>query len=236
MEMQLDILSVIPIPSAGGPVVPQVWVLIGGFLLLAIPVIVLRVRPFAIAMERRKLGHFGPYIYLALLVVCGGLSGVLFSYELVRSYAFSRLWYCALPAGSAASVYFQYAGCRCPGMIRALSDNDWMVRSAAAEALGSLGDKRAVDPLIKALTDDNWMVRRNAAWALGRLGDARAVDPLIAALADDYWRVRENAAGALGQLDDQRAVDPLITASADTRHYEVRDAADEALKKLGYKK
>ena len=233
MEMQLDLLSLVPVLSAIEPGLRQVLVFGGGLLLLAIPVVVLRVRPFAIAVAEYRWGAF---IGLALLVICGGLSGTLFSWELVRSYAFSRLWYCALPAGSAASVYFQYAGCRCPGMIRALSDNDWMVRSAAAEALGSLGDKRAVDPLIKALTDDNWMVRRNAAWALGRLGDARAVDPLIAALADDYWRVRENAAGALGQLDDQRAVDPLITASADTRHYEVRDAADEALKKLGYKK
>ena len=53
-------------------------------------------------------------------------------------------------------------------------------RRAAAEALGQLGDKRAVEPLIAALQDDVENVRQAAAEALGQLGDERAVEPLIA--------------------------------------------------------
>ena len=70
----------------------------------------------------------------------------------------------------------------------------------AAEALGQLGDKRAVDPLIKALSDDHYWVRLSAAMALGQLGDKRAVDPLIMVLSDDYSGVRKAAKAALKKL------------------------------------
>ena len=264
MEMQLDILSFVPILSAAEPALRQVLVFGGGLLLLGIPVIVLRLRPFAIAATWSALGAIGPFI--ALLVICGGLSGSLFSYELVRSYGFSPLWRYALPAVSAASVYFQYTSCKYPLMIEALSNDNSSIRRSAAAELGRLGDKRAVDPLSEALADDNSHVRRSAARALGRLGDMRAVDPLggilsdhnwsvgevaaealvrlgdkravnplIKVLSNKYWEVRRAAAKALGQLGDQRAVDPLVEALADDKS-KVRDAARTALKKLGYKK
>src|SRR5262249_47979509 len=63
-------------------------------------------------------------------------------------------------------------------------------RSAAAWALGQLGDTRAVDPLISALggrLKDKSDVQREIVGALGVLGDVRAVEPLLAALNDtDY--------------------------------------------------
>ena len=40
------------------------------------------------------------------------------------------------------------------GLIRALKDEDIYVRRSAAEALGKIGDKRAVGPLIEALKDE----------------------------------------------------------------------------------
>ena len=64
----------------------------------------------------------------------------------------------------------------------------WSVRLHAAEALGKIGDERAVEPLIEALNDEDrllcyrqpWItsasVRRGAAVALGRLGYERAVE------------------------------------------------------------
>lgn len=48
----------------------------------------------------------------------------------------------------------------------------------AAEELGRLGDRRAVEPLIDALGDDDELVRVRAAKALGILGDPRALPPL----------------------------------------------------------
>ena len=232
MEMQLDILSFVWILSAIDPEIPQVLVFGGGLLLLAIPVIVLRVRPFAISVWS-AIGAIGPFI--SLLVICGGLSGSLFSYELVRSYGFSPLWRYALPAVSAASVYFQYTSCKYPLIIQALSNDNSSTRRSAAAALGRLGDNRAVDPLIEALSDDDSDVRDAAVKALGRLGDKRAVDPLIKALSDKDWHVRRSTAEALGRLGDKRAVDPLIKALAGDG-YDVRNAAAKALGQLGYKK
>jgi HEAT repeat protein len=90
------------------------------------------------------------------------------------------------------------------GLIKALGyQEDTTVRSAAAEALGQIGDVEAAEPLIAALKDIDKLVRLRAAQALGRIGNERAVKPLIAALRDDDRLMREAAAEALEHLDWQ---------------------------------
>ncbi len=54
-----------------------------------------------------------------------------------------------------------------PHLLRALGDEDWRVREAAAEALGKIGDPQAVPHLIQALGDED--VRWAAAEALGHM-------------------------------------------------------------------
>lgn len=44
------------------------------------------------------------------------------------------------------------------------------------QALGELGDARAVEPLIAALGDKDACVRQAAVWALGKIGLARQTD------------------------------------------------------------
>ena len=83
---------------------------------------------------------------------------------------------------------------------------------ATAEALGNIGDERAVEPLIKALGDEDSYTRQLTAMALGKIGDARAVEPLIKALKDEDSDVREYAAWALGEIGNKRAINPLINA------------------------
>ena len=117
------------------------------------------------------------------------------------------------------------------GVLIALWVGSRFVRRAAAEALGTIGDPWAVDPLIAALRDERWYVREAAAEALGKIG-APAVDPLIAALRDEYSFGREDAAWALGTIGDPRAVDPLIAALRDEL-WNVRRAAAEALGEIG---
>jgi HEAT repeat protein len=56
------------------------------------------------------------------------------------------------------------------GLIRALKDNDCEVQEAAADALGEMGDARAVEPLINALKDENSIVRKAAKDALRENG------------------------------------------------------------------
>jgi hypothetical protein len=80
-----------------------------------------------------------------------------------------------------------------------LSDKDWTIRASAAEALGWIGDPRAVDPLGATLGDQQITVRQAAAVALGKLRDTRAIAALRAALPD--WQCRREIVGALDALN-----------------------------------
>ena len=66
---------------------------------------------------------------------------------------------------------------------------DSKVRFKTIEALGKIGDVRAVVPLIQRLKDKNTVIRIKAIEVLGELGDARAADPLIRIQKDqkDYY-------------------------------------------------
>jgi HEAT repeat protein len=54
-------------------------------------------------------------------------------------------------------------------------------RYVAAQGLGLMGDKRAVDDLILALQDPGWMIREEAAISLSELKDPKAIPALKAA-------------------------------------------------------
>ena len=84
-----------------------------------------------------------------------------------------------------------------PLLIRAMEDEDWVIRQGASQALGRIGDPQAVGSLIIALADKNQWIRQYAAEALGLIGDTQAVEPLVEALEDDNPNVREAAAKAL---------------------------------------
>ena len=85
-------------------------------------------------------------------------------------------------------------------LITAMEAEDWIVRQGASEALGRIGDPRAVEPLVSALGDKNQWIRRYAAEALGRIGDEQAIEPLVTALKDDSSVVRAAAAKALESI------------------------------------
>jgi HEAT repeat protein len=94
------------------------------------------------------------------------------------------------------------------------------VRKAAASALGTPGNSRAVEPLIEALNDPDPDVAGWSAAALGRIGDKRAVEPLIKALQRRHGWSSSYIADALGDLGDPRAIEPLVAA-----YNEVNDRA-----------
>jgi HEAT repeat protein len=66
-------------------------------------------------------------------------------------------------------------------------------RWGAAEALGRMGDPRAVDHLIPLLEDPDWRVRLKAAWSLGEIGDPRALPYLMRLHRDESEAVRDIA-------------------------------------------
>ncbi len=114
-----------------------------------------------------------------------------------------------------------------PGLITALSDEDPLVRQAAAGALDALPRTRAtIFALVDALSDEDLGVRERAARSLGRLGDPTAVGPLL----DLLERGSPAAARALGEIGDPRALPPLLDALGQP---ELVVAAAEALRRLG---
>ncbi|NWJ46053.1 MAG: HEAT repeat domain-containing protein [Chloroflexi bacterium] len=147
-------------------------------------------------------------------------------------------------------------------LINALNDEDSFVRGKAAEALGKIGDPRAVEPLILALNDEDSFVHYLAAIALGEIGDQRAVPPLIAdliesgnteesaaaealgkfgepvmlllthTLKDEDSSMRYWAAWTLGKIKNPRAIEPLIYTLSD-ENFEVIEAAADALAGFG---
>jgi HEAT repeat protein len=98
----------------------------------------------------------------------------------------------------------------------ALKDDDPLLRTNAALALGELQDARPgadltriVGPLLAALSDPAPPVRAMAASALGRTRTPEALEPLIAAAGDPDTGVRMSARAVLRGYDDPRAAEAL---------------------------
>src|SRR5688572_9685579 len=100
-------------------------------------------------------------------------------------------------------------------LILALSDDDYLVRRGACEALGLMEDPRAIASLLDCMSDSYADVRSSAAWALGRLRTGRAARPLMVALRDEFPQVRREAAWSLGEIKDKQSVEPLVMALRD---------------------
>ncbi len=109
-----------------------------------------------------------------------------------------------------------------PALIARLKDDDAGVRRAAAQSLGRLGDRRAVQPLITVLADPEAEVRRSAIEALSDLEDPAAIGPIAGLLKDSDTDVKKEALSALGHFDQKipttGVVDLLDDPSADVRH------------------
>ncbi|GCE20919.1 HEAT repeat domain-containing protein [Dictyobacter kobayashii] len=79
--------------------------------------------------------------------------------------------------------------------------------SEAARALGSIGDKRAVNLLIDVLASDHVHAAQEAAKTLGYIGDPKAVEPLISVFRHDWddeetitaWQMASKALADIGQ-------------------------------------
>jgi 3-methyladenine DNA glycosylase AlkD len=121
--------------------------------------------------------------------------------------------------------------------LEALRDEDYLVRSSAAEALGKLGKPtdEVITGLLEALRDEHSVVRSGAAEALGKLGKPtdEVITGLLEALRDEDYLVRSSAAEALGKLG--KPTDEVITGLLEAlrdEDYLVRSSAAEALKTL----
>ncbi len=120
------------------------------------------------------------------------------------------------------------------GLVQALQYKDAQVRDQAAQALGELGDKRAIKPIADLLTiDDNQIGEKVAAAdALGRMGDTAAIAALVK--ANEISRQRETK-----MIDDVHASKDrpyrfeLYINRISTDEYTLRTAIARALGQIG---
>lgn len=122
---------------------------------------------------------------------------------------------------------------------------DKITSDSARDALIHLGST-AVESLTNALSNKNEYIRLGAAQVLGVIKDKRATKALIqvlegpdghaaSAVSEADWRVGEVACWALGMIGDKSAIEVLKSIQKDTKSTMVKDAAEEALEKLGVK-
>jgi HEAT repeat protein len=117
-----------------------------------------------------------------------------------------------------------------PALIAMLKDKDEGVRSGAADALGKIGDARAVPVLKEAMHNDTAQVRRVAIGAIALIADKSGEDALTEAIKnpDDDNEARAQAAAGLGKIATPTAVKTLIEALNDD-DLKLRSAAVAAL-------
>ena len=133
-------------------------------------------------------------------------------------------------------------------LLERLWDEDEDVSHDSVQALGVLGDQRAVDVLCEyydqvGLSD----LKVAAVEALGRLGGAQAVDMLMRVAKsrdstweeteledwDGYWDAQRKAVEALGQLGEERAVPVLVALLEDEEELELSAPVLQALSRMG---
>jgi len=84
-------------------------------------------------------------------------------------------------------------------LLHDLTHPDPGVRTAAAVALGELGEGGTIPARAEALNDREWSVRLAVVEALGRIGGPRAIPPLMDALTDPNEQVRAAATFGLAE-------------------------------------
>lgn len=117
--------------------------------------------------------------------------------------------------------------------------NDWWdVRAESAEALGEIGDLRALHHLHGALRfDPDVYVRTSVALALGKMGQAESIPHLVRAIdtsspaGPDDQLVRACVL-ALGEIGHRDAFVPLVEVMRGRFRRSIKIAARESLKKL----
>ncbi len=93
-------------------------------------------------------------------------------------------------------------------LIKALKDEDEIVRSNAALALSQISDNAKI--LLDTLQDDSWLVRHDGVIALGHMGSSELIDNIIPLTKDEVPDVREQAIRTLAKIDGKKALKVIL--------------------------
>ncbi len=108
-------------------------------------------------------------------------------------------------------------------------------RSGAADALGKVGDPRAIEPLLTAMHTDTPQIRRVSIGALALIADAGCEAALEEALAniEDDKQARSQAASGLGKVGSAKAL-AALAVGLDDRDQDIRAACSAALARAAH--
>ena len=118
-------------------------------------------------------------------------------------------------------------------LIEALSAKNCIVRVAAAESLGSKGDKSAIKPLFELLRDEDDSVRWRAAESLEVLLDGSNVDLIRSGMRDENGWVRFWSTYLAGTCELAGDMVPELIAALEDENQEVRAIAAQSLELVG---
>lgn len=94
-------------------------------------------------------------------------------------------------------------------LLEYLDDDEWIVREAAADTLGKIGDVRAVEPLMERLrSDKDTGVKEHALKSLGLIGDSRPIELYIEVIPIRPLRIL--AVEALEKVKDVEVLRPHV--------------------------
>ena len=112
-----------------------------------------------------------------------------------------------------------------------LSDDDWWVRSLAADALANFPSRETVEVLCSQIAEPDLGYALLA--ALGKTQRQEALRPLFAALGDPRRGLRTAALEALESFDDVEVMEHIFAVAERDPDPRVRDKAQVALERFG---
>ncbi len=117
----------------------------------------------------------------------------------------------------------------CDKLVELLGHRKSRLRWIAADQLGKLQQRKAVESLIGTLDDEHWLVRLHGAKALGRIGDSRAIQPLIEVSTDQNSFVRRRVITALHPWNNNEQVFKVLASATEDNDKKVRYRAVASL-------
>lgn len=107
------------------------------------------------------------------------------------------------------------------------------MRMYACEALGDIGDAKAIEPLKAIFIEDDALIKSYAAAALSKFKVPEVAGLLIQGLKDANWKVRVTAARGLAEVKASEALDILMYKAEKDPVNDVREESIKALGELG---
>lgn len=185
-----------------------------------------RAVPLLVSELRQVDEQATPRVAEALIRFGSSATEALIAILLDKEHAPARVWAARILAATRDQRAFE-------ALLAGVRDRHDLLRAASADALGAIGDPRALSQLTQvALRDPAPLVRAQAAMAAARIGGSKASDVLIAALGDPDYATRLRALEAFESMHLEDT-SPLETALGDS-NAEVRRRAALALARLGH--